>query len=305
MTITPVDAQIIGANPQAIADALARYVLEAGSSSGSAFVLRPSGGGDGTTWADAMAAVASAAGPIRIEPDFEGVPLTITDPGVYDMRNGVFGYGRPYSHETENVLVIGDGVTLKNLSSCDGGCQVEGANTLGPALAFDAPTPGHPIFFDIANGAVVTGTSPVPMLTVSPPDFLIVDLRFYGQVGTGTPLVHLTAGAACVALHVFSGLVTGLGDGWITGDPGSMLIYAHDGTIRSPLPVIPGYLGAAVLNAPVGVAGGRGSTLFRPVPLFTPTLAPGVVYYDTDLGVAGRLIVWDGLIWRYADGAVV
>jgi len=265
---------------------------DVGAAAASSILWAPGGGGDATTWAEVMGFVDAANAPITIY-----VNASATIPvGTYELHGSTLAADPSFS---ARVVTFADGAVLNNLGQLSGQLILEGTQTGGPCLTFDAAPPGTPNCLILHFTPTLRNSGMGPMIEVPAGGFFIFACLFNGtyESGPGQPLANLGAGGVFL-IGAFGS--SPFANDFLTGPVGSTLLYQNFGGMQSPLPTNAGFLGTTLQNILFGAS--CVNVAARPVNPFG-ALNVGTSVFDQSLGVTGQPIWWDGTQWVDATGA--
>jgi hypothetical protein len=268
---------------------------------------KPDGGGTATTWFDVMDIVDSTPVPMPIFVNAMTAPAIIPvkpGGGEWDLHNCAL-WGEQLGGPGSNIVTMDPGAKLHNLHGLYNEiallCQPDGS---GDCLTF-TPAPGNPPILILSLGCAITNGGTTPAMTVGANKLNVISIIDRGIVISGAqPLVHLADPTSTLILGIGAGAAS-INDNWLTGVPGSTLLYLTDGTGPSPLPANAGMFGSS-LSYPQGPIGQAFTLATRPVSMggFDP-LGVGLMIFVTDLGPNGAPLWWTGTAWVDATSTIV
>lgn len=207
-------------------------------------------------------------------------------------------YGNP---ETNQVHVL-DGAVLRNPGEVFRSCSIRFESS-SPVLEYDGLSAESPPIIYLGLGSYATNDGTAPCY-ITPENGFVVFVLLGGNIIAGLnsqPIIELTDGATCLLRLEYGAIIDSTA---IIGPLTSTIVIQHDGETKFSTVGIsfPGFSGT-LLNQPLGIVGGAGTTSFRPFtgdPSNLPSI--GCAYFDTDLGYE---IYWNGTDWVDSTGTPV
>lgn len=277
----------------------------------------PSGNGNAETWADVQAMLANTNVPLTInlvDVDQTNTVYYDVPAGVTDLKQSVF-IAQP-GGSNQAILRLADGAQLRNggfrefeSGLFSGGMGALFQSTGGSPSPLDWDTsfsPSHFSAFGFGAGSAIQNTGTIPVISVpaAAPDALMIFSPINnGSIIPGTaPIISLGAGALLIIASLNNNLAS-LDPGWISAGVTNVIGILADGFDLSTTTTWVGAAGATILNDPITMDGGSGTTSLRPIGAIVP-LVRGTRYWDIDL-VPPRPIYWDGAAFVDALGIPV
>lgn len=304
-----------GANEQEIDAAMSGFVAAylAASSQPSVAWSPVNGNGNARAWSEVVSIIDAAKAPGTISLLDTSAGSTI----YYDVDEDVdlkgFVFDSPPGGNV--VLRVADGVQLRNggikellLGMFNGGMGAlfQSNGTSRSPLAWDTqedPTRFAPFAF--GGGSVLRNDGTVPVINVraNPDGLLVLIAENTASILAGVgPIVHLDPGSN-LFLAVNNNGAGGFDPGFVTATTpatNTIGVLSTTGFDFEALAAWVGVAGATFINNPLGMEGGAGPTVNRPIGAIGP-LIKGTRYWDVGLAPP-RLACWDGAAFVNALG---